>query len=113
MANEREPRSLLEQAIIATGVLDGARAVTYVLFWGWATEKSGHPVSVEEVAEFALWGRAKAYKEQARFRSAFPGHETPAAIWAAAGHNVELRRTARNGGRGTAQLGASPPVLLA
>jgi hypothetical protein len=86
--------------------------VTYALLWGWCSDKLGHPAGVEELAEYALWSRAKAYKEQVRFRAAFPGHETPEAIWAAAGPNVDLRRTLRNAGRGTAQLGAAAPVVV-
>lgn len=76
----RAPRTLLELAISRQGIVKGSQTMTFIVSWGMADQAHGGPITLEEYAAHWKVSRATAFREQARFREAFPEHATPQAI---------------------------------
>lgn len=62
------------------GAIKSARVIAFVLSWGIAAEAVGHPLTLEEYADWWKDSRSTAFREQALFREAFPGEKTPQRI---------------------------------
>jgi hypothetical protein len=80
MARKLDPSNctLLELAYAQTGsMLRAAQIVAFVIAWGQTRDRLGRSPSVEDYA--ADWKQPirSAYREQARFRAAFPGLDSP------------------------------------
>lgn len=88
----RKPKTWLEIAITNAGLRSGVRALTWALLWGVARERLGTDPTVEQVAECWRSSRRTAFRDQTHFRKAFPGHDTPAAIF----DNPNARRRVRD-----------------
>jgi hypothetical protein len=100
---ERGP-TLLEIAYSNVGMIEGARAMAWVVQWAWTSERLGRDPKVEEVAEMWAVSVPKAYRDQARFRKAFPPDQNPGRIWSFIKDQVEVKRRSKaNVGRATAQ----------
>ena len=76
----RQPRTLQEFAAKNVGAIKSARVIAFVLSWGIAAEAVGHPLTLEEYADWWKDSRSTAFREQALFREAFPGEKTPQRI---------------------------------
>lgn len=73
--------SLLELCVRrAGGARKGARVGAFIAAWGICRDDLGRLPTVEEYAEYWKQSRASGYREQQRFRAAFPEFETPDAI---------------------------------
>ena len=70
-------KTLVKYAAAHVGALQAYRTVAYVVCWAIAEERLGHPPTLEEYAEW--WGESlrTVFREQERFRNAFPGETTP------------------------------------
>lgn len=70
-------KTLLQYAAGNVGKLQAYRAVAFVVCWAIAQEALRHPPTLEEYAEW--WGETlrTAFREQERFRNAFPGETNP------------------------------------
>jgi hypothetical protein len=70
-------KTLLHQAAENVGKLQAYRAVAFVVCWAIVEERLRHPPTLEEYAEW--WGESlrTVFREQERFRRAFPGETTP------------------------------------
>ncbi len=63
------------------GILGARSALLWAIVWNVARQSLGHEPTVEEVAEWWKSSVRTAYREQARFREAFPELDSPAAIF--------------------------------
>jgi hypothetical protein len=70
-------KTLVQYAAKNVGTLQAYRAMTFVVAWAIVQESLGHPPTLEDYAEW--WGETlrTAFREQERFRKAFPGETTP------------------------------------
>lgn len=59
------------------GQIKGGKVVAFIVMWAIAEEALGHPPTLEEYAEWWRESRSTVFREQARFREAFPGETTP------------------------------------
>lgn len=77
------PRTILEQAQGALGIWKGTATVAFMICWFSTVRELDREPTVEEYAE--TWGvsRRTAFREQERFRQAFPGEQTPTRIMSA------------------------------
>ncbi len=82
MAQRRTPRrtTLQQLAAARVGQVKGAKVVAFVVMWAIAEEALGHPPTLEEYAEWWRESRSTVFREQARFREAFPGETTPQSL---------------------------------
>jgi hypothetical protein len=102
----RKTKTLVQHASENVGKLQAYRAVTFVVCWAITQEGLRHPPTLEEYAEW--WGETlrTAFREQERFRKAFPGERTPQRlvdVYSAQGTNLY-----RLGVTGAAKLDFSP-----
>jgi len=69
--------SLVKYAASNVGALQAYRAVAYVVCWAIVEERLRRPPTLEEYAEW--WGESlrTVFREQERFRKAFPGETSP------------------------------------
>jgi|SRR5215216_1110212 hypothetical protein len=78
MRRKRSQRPSLQQlAASNVGQIAGAKVVAFIVQWGIACEALGHPLTLEEYADWWHASRSTVFREQARFREAFPGETTP------------------------------------
>jgi hypothetical protein len=71
-------RTTLQQLAAANvGQVAGAKVVAFVVQWAIAEEALGHAPMLDEYAEWWNASRSTVFREQARFREAFPGETTP------------------------------------
>jgi hypothetical protein len=73
-----KPPTLLQIAAARVGVIRAYRVVAFMVEWSMARRALGQETLTVE--EFAEWWRIHvrtAYREQARFREAFPDETTP------------------------------------
>jgi hypothetical protein len=73
---KRRP-TLQELAAKRVGRTSGARVVAFIVQWAVAAEALGHALTLEEYADWWHASRSTVFREQARFREAFPGEATP------------------------------------
>ncbi len=73
----RQPKTLQEFAAKRVGAFKSARVIAFILSWGIAAEAVGHPLTLEEFADWWKESRSTSFREQALFREAFPGETTP------------------------------------
>lgn len=92
---KRQPTTWLEVAVANVGLRQAIRAMTWAFLWGVAREGLGKEPSVEEVAEFWLASRRTAFRDQAKFRAAFPKLDTPALIFESDEARQSVQRTAQ------------------
>jgi hypothetical protein len=59
------------------GVIKSARVMAFMVQWQIAADDLGREPTVEEYAEWWNSSRRTAFREQALFREAFPGENTP------------------------------------
>lgn len=76
----QQPRTLQEFASKRVGLVKSARVITFIVAWGIAGEAVGHPLTLEEYADWWKESRSTVFREQALFREAFPGEPTPQRI---------------------------------
>lgn len=71
----------LEIAVENSDIAKAVKALTWAYCWAIARQIIGHDPSVEEVADW--WGDSHrtTYRNQAAFRAAFPGLQSPAPIF--------------------------------
>ena len=74
---KQHPRTLQEFVSKQVGLIKTARVITFILAWGIAAEAVGHPLTLEEYADWWKESRSTSFREQALFREAFPGETTP------------------------------------
>jgi hypothetical protein len=72
----RQP-TLQQLAAERVGQIAGAKVVAFIVQWAIAQEALGHPLTLEEYADWWHASRSTVFREQARFREAFPGETTP------------------------------------
>ena len=78
MPGGRKKRPTLQQlAAKNVGQVAGARVVAFIVQWAMTEEALGHPPTLEEFADWWYASRSTVFREQARFRDAFPGETTP------------------------------------
>src|SRR4051794_18566436 len=77
MTRRRKPPTLQQAAALHVGQVKGAKVVAFLVCWAVAEEALGHPPTLDEYADWWNESRATAFREQARFREAFPGETTP------------------------------------
>jgi hypothetical protein len=71
-------RTTLQQLAAArVGQVKGAKVVAFIVMWAIAEEALGHPPTLDEYSEWWHESRSTAFREQARFRDAFPAEATP------------------------------------
>jgi len=82
---ERLQRTVAMVAIRNVGFKRALQAVGFVVTWGLFSEHVGHEATSTELIEASKGERSRAaiFRDQAAFRAAFPGHDTPAVIWRA------------------------------
>jgi hypothetical protein len=73
---KRRP-TLQQLAAKRVGKTSGARVVAFIVQWAIAEEAVGHPLTLEAYADWWHASRSTVFREQARFREAFPGEATP------------------------------------
>jgi hypothetical protein len=74
----RRQRPTLQQlAAVRVGQIAGARVVAFIVQWAIAVEAVGHSLTLEEYADWWHASRSTVFREQARFREAFPDETTP------------------------------------
>lgn len=64
------------------GWRQGLRALSFLAAWGIASERVGHPVTMQEYTDF--WGQslATSYKERDAFALVWPDEvKTPGVVW--------------------------------
>jgi hypothetical protein len=76
MSMKKRP-TLQHLAAKRVGLIAGARVVAFIVQWGIAEEALGHSLTLEEYADWWHASRSTVYREQARFREAFPSETTP------------------------------------
>jgi hypothetical protein len=103
---KRKPGTLLELAIARVGVLRGSRVLAYMIQWDVVRRELGHEPTREEFSDWWQQSERTTYRDQALFKEAFPGEESPARLMAAA-------RAAWDERRGVAGLGAVPVDVVA
>ncbi len=64
-------------AAVNVGQIAGAKVVAFIVQWGIAREALGHSLTLEDYADWWHASRSTVFREQARFRDAFPGETTP------------------------------------
>src|SRR4051794_40583995 len=77
MAKRRQSSTLQKLASERVGQFKGAKVVAFIVMWAIAEEALGHPPTLEEYADWWHGSRSTVFREQARFRAAFPGEATP------------------------------------
>jgi hypothetical protein len=77
VARKSKPPTLQQLAARNVGQIKGARVVAFVVMWAIAEDALGHSPTLEEYAEWWHESRSTVFREQARFREAFPGETTP------------------------------------
>ena len=78
MRRKSGQRPTLQQlAASNVGQIAGAKVVAFIVQWGIACEALGHSLTLEEYADWWHASRSTVFREQARFREAFPGETTP------------------------------------
>lgn len=73
---KRRP-TLQQLAAKRVGQTSGARVVAFIVQWAVASEALGHELTLEEYADWWHASRSTVFREQARFREAFPGEANP------------------------------------
>lgn len=96
--------TLMAMAIRNVGMRKAFKAMLYLAQWGIAYEAEG-PMTPEQLSEWWKESRATSFGNQAKFREAFPGEQTPERLWTVA--QVE-RATRRNQKEVLAQLTSAP-----
>lgn len=74
---KRRRPTLQQLAAKRVGQTSGARVVAFIVQWAIAAEAMGHALTLDEYAEWWHASRSTVFREQARFREAFPGETTP------------------------------------
>ena len=74
---KRQRPTLQQLAAKRVGQTSGARVVAFTVQWAIAEEALGHPLTLDEYADWWHASRSTVFREQARFREAFPGEVTP------------------------------------
>ena len=64
-------------AAARVGQIAGAKVVAFIVQWAIAGEALGHPLTLEEYGDWWHASRSTVFREQARFREAFPDETTP------------------------------------
>jgi hypothetical protein len=95
MAKRREPRTLLEAAVMRVGLLKGPRVVAFMVAWSIAERELGHEPTLAEYREWWNESERTAYREQALFRECFPGESTPSRLMAVLAEAWDERRGVR------------------
>ena len=71
---KRKQRPTLQQLAAANvGQIAGAKVVAFIVQWAIAQEAVGHPLTLDEYGDWWNASRSTVFREQARFREAFPG----------------------------------------
>lgn len=74
----RSKRPTLQQlAARNVGQIAGAKVVAFIVQWAIAEEALSHPLTLEEYGDWWHASRSTVFREQARFREAFPSEVTP------------------------------------
>lgn len=75
---KRRQRPTLQQLAAANvGQIAGAKVVAFIVQWAIAQEALGHPLTLDEYGDWWNASRSTVFREQARFREAFPSETTP------------------------------------
>lgn len=74
---KRKQLTLQQAAARHIGQVKGAKVVAFIVRWAIAEEALGHPPTLEEFASWWSESRSTVFREQARFRDAFPDESTP------------------------------------
>jgi hypothetical protein len=78
MSGRRRKRPTLQQLASARiGQIAGAKVVAFIVQWAVTEEALGHAPTLDEFADWWHASRSTAFREQARFREAFPAETTP------------------------------------
>jgi hypothetical protein len=77
VGRRKKPPTLQQLAARHVGKVKGARVVAFIVMWAIAEDALDHPPTLEEYAEWWHESRSTVFREQARFREAFPGETTP------------------------------------
>src|SRR3954469_20144773 len=77
MGRRLKTPTLQQLAARRVGQVKGAKVVAFVICWAIAEEALGHRPTLDEYADWWNESRATVFREQARFREAFPGETTP------------------------------------
>jgi hypothetical protein len=74
----RKQRPTLQQLAAANvGQIASAKVVAFIVQWAIAQEAVGHPLTLDEYGDWWHASRSTVFREQARFREAFPTEATP------------------------------------
>lgn len=103
----RAPKTVMELCIARAGVLKGARVAQFIAQWTIATQSVGHPITLEEYAEWWHESRATSFRHQARFREVFPMLDTPQPI-----ANAAMARASEWQTQGVAGIGQLPASIV-
>ena len=74
---QRRRPTLQRLAARHVGQIGGAKVVAFIVQWAIAGEALGHSLTLDEYADWWHASRSTVFREQARFREAFPGEATP------------------------------------
>jgi hypothetical protein len=75
---KRRQRPTLQQlAAKNVGQIAGAKVVAFIVQWAIAQEAVGHALTLDDYGDWWRASRSTVFREQARFREAFPGEATP------------------------------------
>jgi hypothetical protein len=73
----RKQRPTLQQLAAANvGQIAGAKVVAFIVQWAIAQEAVGHTLTLDEYGDWWNVSRSTVFREQARFREAFPSEAT-------------------------------------
>jgi hypothetical protein len=90
----------IEVGVKNAGLRKGMTGLTWALCWAIARESLGEDPSVEEVANWWKDSYRTAYRNQAAFRKAFPGLETPAPIFESAEAQASIKAMSSRANQG-------------
>jgi hypothetical protein len=106
MARKKLPDdALLVVLTRAVGIRKAMKVLTFVVSWGIVIEDTGEPP--ESIEAYADWWRSShrsAYREQALYREALPGEDTPTRLWSFVRAHVDPHDTAAPAVLGTLRV---------
>lgn len=103
----RPARTVLEVCVARCGPLKGGRVAAFIAQWTMASQALGRPITIEDYAEWWLESERTVYRQQARFRAAFPHMQTPQPI-----ANAAIARRAEWLDRGVPGIGDLPAAVV-
>src|SRR3954451_6969952 len=78
MASTKATATALYALSKRVGFMEGSRVLTFMMQWADAMKANDwQPIRVEDYAHHWRYSAAKGFRDQQKFRKAFPGEDTP------------------------------------